>query len=94
MVVTEQIWTAAAKSLTNFIISTSWGAVHQISSSLQQQILKASKEYIQKYRIRYSEFKILGLSKPISLEAIYTSVQLVDAENIYAMDSAEASKKN
>lgn len=45
-------------------------------------ILSASQTYIHKFRERHGRLKILGMSKPVSLDSVYVPVRLLDDSEI------------
>lgn len=52
-----------------------------ISKELQQKLFNASSKYIQNYAERHGSLKVLGMREPVSLESVYTTVQVLDREN-------------
>ncbi|MEM9265169.1 MAG: NACHT domain-containing protein [Cyanobacteria bacterium P01_F01_bin.13] len=87
---------AIAKDLAILFIKTAWEkSVEEISPHIQLQIFKASNRYIRNYARRHGRLKVLGMSRPVSLERVYTTVQLLDKQEIllnYA--TVEALEKN
>lgn len=84
------LWLAAAKSFANLVVKTGWDIGNQdISTPIKQKIFEASRQYIQNYQNRHGSLKVLGMSRPVSLESIYTKVQLLDAKIIQSFDSVE-----
>lgn len=89
---TESILIAAAKNLAGLVIKTSWGGVvrRNIPTAIEQQIYKATEQYIRRYSERHGTMKVLGMSKPVSLESIYTEVQCLDAQELRNFETIEA----
>lgn len=57
--------------------------------TLKQQFFNASTEYLQRYVERHGQLQVLGMSRPVSLDEVYTRVQLLEAEEIRCFDSLE-----
>ena len=88
---TEGIWIVAAKNLASLAIKTGWDlGTKELPTTLKQQVFRASQGYIQKYKARHGTLQVLGMSKPIDLESIYTTVQLLDATSIHRFETVEA----
>ncbi|MEM1254147.1 MAG: NACHT domain-containing protein [Cyanobacteria bacterium P01_H01_bin.21] len=84
----DAFWTAAAQNLANLIIKTGWEMIgRDIGKPIKQQIFKASRRYIQNYRTRHGQLKVLGMGKPASLESIYTDVQILNSEEIQRLET-------
>ncbi|MEO0374102.1 MAG: NACHT domain-containing protein [Cyanobacteria bacterium P01_A01_bin.17] len=85
-----EIWMAAAKALAGLVVKTGWDMGDKdIGTPIKQQIFKATRQYIQKYWKRHGTLKVLGMSKPVSLESVYTTVQLLDAKDLRSFESVE-----
>ncbi|MCY7277547.1 MAG: NACHT domain-containing protein, partial [Phormidesmis sp. CAN_BIN44] len=52
-----------------------------IGKGMQQAYFDASKKYIQNYAERHGSLKVLGMREPVSLESVYTTVQVLDCED-------------
>lgn len=52
-----------------------------IGKGMQQAYFDASKKYIQTYAERHGSLKVLGMREPVSLESVYTTVQVLDYED-------------
>lgn len=52
-----------------------------IGKGMQQVYFNASKQYIQNYAERHGSLKVLGMREPVSLESVYTAVQVLDCED-------------
>jgi type VI protein secretion system component VasK len=52
-----------------------------IGKAAQQAYFDASKKYIQNYAERHGSLKVLGMREPVSLESVYTTVQVLDSED-------------
>lgn len=94
---TEGIWlTAAAKSLTALALNAVWGVgtdtIDKATRGLltEGRISKASRQYIDRYQKRHGTVQVLGMSKPVSLESVYTTVQLLDAQSLSDFETVEA----
>lgn len=70
-----------------------WVGGGKVSQSTQQAIYTASKQYVQNYTSRHGLLKVLGMREPISLESIYTTVQLLDSEGLRSFRSLEELEK-
>lgn len=64
-----------------------------LDEKVEQQIEKASQQYVQNYCDRHGILKVLGMREPISLEAIYTTVQFLDKWDIRGFESIETLEK-
>jgi energy-coupling factor transporter ATP-binding protein EcfA2 len=53
-----------------------------LNDSRKQLIFQASRRYVETYMERHGTLKVLGMSQPVKLESIYTSVQFLGAEGI------------
>ncbi|MFG6095056.1 NACHT domain-containing protein [Leptothoe sp. ISB3NOV94-8A] len=90
----EAIWMTAVNSLASLIVKTGWEMGNkEIGTPIQQQIFKASGQYIKTYRNRHGNLKVLGMSRPVSLESIYTTVQLLDAKELTNFQTIEGLEK-
>lgn len=86
----EPLWMLAAKSLSGLVIKTGWDMANKdISKPIKQRIFNFSKRYISNYWNRHGLVQVLGMSKPVSLESMYTAVQILDAETIRPYESIE-----
>lgn len=88
----ETIWTTAATSFSRLVVQAGWE--FDINKTIRQQIFIASGKYIQNYRNRHGILKVLSMSKPLSLESIYTTVQILEPksnvinfENIHVLEN-------
>lgn len=52
-----------------------------IGKVAKQVYFKASKRYIQNYTERHGSLKVLGMREPVSLDAVYTAVQVLDCDD-------------
>lgn len=90
MALFETIALEASKKLAGLVLSTAWGMGDKsIDKPLKQTIFKASGRYIKNYRNRHGILKVLGMTKPVSLEAIYTTAQLLDARALKRFETIE-----
>jgi len=53
-----------------------------IGKDLQDVVFKAAGRYIQNYTKRHGSLKVLGMSDPVKLEEIFTTVLLLDDEEV------------
>jgi hypothetical protein len=60
-----------------------------LDEKVEQQIQKASQQYVQNYCDRHGILKVLGMREPISLESIYTTVQFLDKWDVRGFESIE-----
>ncbi|MEA5464937.1 NACHT domain-containing protein [Leptothoe sp. PORK10 BA2] len=52
------------------------------NTQTQQLILSASQAYVNKFRERHGQLKILGMRKPVSLDSVYVPVRLLEESEI------------
>ena len=52
------------------------------SAQTKQAILSASHTYVHKFRERHGRLKVLGMSKPVSLDSVYVPVRLLEESEI------------
>lgn len=64
-----------------------------LDENLEQQIAKASEQYIQNYSDRHGILKVLGMREPVPLESVYTTVQFLDRTDIRWFDSIDNLEK-
>lgn len=82
---------AAIKSLAGLFAKTAWDLGNKrLDEPIKQTIFRASRQYIQNYRERHGILKVLGMPKPVSLESVYTTVKLLEAEAIRSFETIEA----
>ncbi|MDJ0708345.1 MAG: NACHT domain-containing protein [Leptolyngbyaceae cyanobacterium MO_188.B28] len=90
MALLETIGLEAVKKLAGLILTTAWGMGDaNIDKPLKQAIFNASKQYIKNYRDRHGILKVLGMAKPVSLESVYTTAQLLDASALKHFETIE-----
>ncbi|MEM9360328.1 MAG: NACHT domain-containing protein, partial [Pseudomonadota bacterium] len=58
-------------------------------SNLQQALYNATQKYREKYCERHGELKVLGMSRPASLDDIYVKVRLLDRNSIRMFESLD-----
>ncbi|MBW4522923.1 MAG: NACHT domain-containing protein [Scytolyngbya sp. HA4215-MV1] len=91
----EPLINAAAIGLGNLITETvknSGGKVlglfeMDLGQLAKQAIFDASKEYVRRYAERHCTIRVLGMSKPVLLESIYTKVQILDEKESSEFES-------
>ena len=82
---------AAIKSLAGLFAKTAWDLGNKrLDEPIKQAVFRASRQYIQNYRERHGSLKVLGMTKPVSLESVYTTVQMLEAEAIRSFETIEA----
>jgi len=91
---------AAAISLANIITDIRKEGVKRlgkfaenINDNLKQVIFNASRQYVETYGKRHGIIRVLGMRDPVSLEEVYTNVQLLEEKEIYRFESLEALEK-
>lgn len=60
---------------------------------VKQLYFNATKEYFQTYSDRHGQIQVLGMSKPMKLDAIYSGARMLDTESMKSYDSREALEK-
>ena len=89
--------TLAAPEIAKVIIKTVWEGGGKLSRLLggglseatEQLIFNASQEYVRNYEERHGILKVLGMSEPVNLETIYTTVQFLGREEVRRFESIE-----
>ncbi len=89
--------TLAAPEIAKVVIKTVWeggGRLSRLvggglSEATEQLIFNASQEYVRNYEERHGILKVLGMSEPVNLETIYTTVQFLGREGIRRFESIE-----
>ena len=59
-------------------------------SEAQNLFFNASKKYVNTYRKRHCQLKVLGMREPIDLAQIYTGVKFLDQDDILGFESPQA----
>jgi predicted NACHT family NTPase len=86
----EPILMKAAETLAGLIIKTGWDMANvRIDGRVKRLISMASGHYVQSYKERHGTLKILGMLEPVSLENIYTNVQVLDKSTLQSFASIE-----
>ncbi|MEM8569126.1 MAG: NACHT domain-containing protein [Bacteroidota bacterium] len=88
---TEPLWLSPAINALMGLIARTLGEMgnKDIDSPFKQLIYNATKEYINKYRRRHGQLNILGMSQPVLLDEIYTSVLILDTKSLEGYESIE-----
>lgn len=72
--VTDIVKRQGSNALTQFLNQ-------DIGRAARQAYFDASKKYIENYAERHGSLKVLGMREPVSLESVYTTVQILDCED-------------
>lgn len=87
----------AAKSLAGIVLKGSWQGMGKLGKMLdiktQQLVVQASEKYVKKYSERHGMLKVLGMREPVTLESLYTSVQLLHKWDMGRFESIENLEK-
>jgi len=91
--------TAGLASLITETIKSSGGKTlgifdYDLGQNIKETIFQASGAYIKKYTERHGIVKVLGMREPVTLESIYTTVQLLDDEGLRSFQSVEELEKS
>ncbi len=91
--------TAGLASLITETIKSSGGKVlgifdYDLGQNIKETIFQASGAYIKKYTERHGIVKVLGMREPVTLESIYTTVQLLDDKGLRSFQSVEEQEKS
>lgn len=62
----------------------------QLTKTAQDFLFPVSRRYIENYTERHGILKVLGMSKPVSLDSVYTAVKLLNPEELRTFESVEA----
>lgn len=93
--------TAASSGLTKIAVDifkdTSSGFLDRFRSGVDERtrtfIFQAFQKYVENYRYRHCQLKVLGMRRPVDLEDVYTTVRLLDSQAIQTLESIEALEK-
>ncbi|MEM9908604.1 MAG: NACHT domain-containing protein [Cyanobacteria bacterium P01_D01_bin.44] len=61
-----------------------------VGAEFQQRLFDASHRYIQHYKKRHCQLKVLGMHEPISLETVYTTAKFLSDQEILNFESIES----
>jgi predicted NACHT family NTPase len=64
-----------------------------LGKDAKQVLFNASRKYVENYRRRHGQLKVLGMRKPVDLESVYTAVRLLEHEGIKQFASVEDLEK-
>ncbi|MEM8720178.1 MAG: NACHT domain-containing protein [Cyanobacteria bacterium P01_G01_bin.39] len=62
----------------------------KLTQAAQDVLFRISKKYVENYTERHGILKVLGMQKPISLDSVYTTVQLLNPEALQTFESIGA----
>ena len=65
----------------------------QAVSEVRNLLFNASRRYIDTYRKRHCQLKVLGMREPIDLARIYTGIKFLDESEILGFESTQALEK-
>jgi energy-coupling factor transporter ATP-binding protein EcfA2 len=65
------------------------GIGQSLDEKTKQLIFQASQQYVQNYTNRHGILKVLGMRQPVTLESVYTNVQILDEWDIGGFESIE-----
>lgn len=66
------------------------GALTALDKETKQLLYLASNAYYKRFRERHGELKVLGMSRPASLDDIYVKVRLLDRKSVQMFESIDA----
>ncbi|MEO0373245.1 MAG: NACHT domain-containing protein [Cyanobacteria bacterium P01_A01_bin.17] len=91
MTAIEPAWVpVATKALAGLVTKIGMSAARGLPDNIRQQAYKISRKYIDNYRNRHGFLKVLGMSRPISLETTYTEVEVLEAATLRSFETIEA----
>ncbi|MEM8675700.1 MAG: NACHT domain-containing protein [Cyanobacteria bacterium P01_G01_bin.67] len=61
----------------------------KLTQAAQDLLFRISKKYVESYTERHGILKVLGMQKPVSLDSVYTTVQLLNPEALRTFASIE-----
>lgn len=79
-----------AEGLTNFALSLLPKMAGKAAVEAKKIFSSASQKYVSKYKNRHCILKIIGMSKPMSLDNIYTGVKLLNERDVFQFSSIDA----
>ncbi|NET11275.1 MAG: NACHT domain-containing protein [Symploca sp. SIO2B6] len=93
--------TAAATGLTEIAVNvfseTGGGLFGRLRGGLDERtrtlMTTAFGKYVENYHERHCKLKVLGMRRPVDLDDVYTSVRLLDNQDIQKLESIEALEK-
>ncbi|MEB3210326.1 MAG: NACHT domain-containing protein, partial [Leptolyngbyaceae bacterium] len=86
------------KGLASLVVNTAWKggstlfgkAGEALNDQRKQLVLNISRQYIQNYADRHCAVKVLGMREAVSLDEIYTTVQVLNKSTAKSFESIEA----
>lgn len=64
-----------------------------VNEQTQQLIFTASQQYAKNYAERHGTLKVLGMREPISLETVYTTLQILAPDSVRQFESLDAQEE-
>jgi len=61
-----------------------------LTKAAQDLLFRVSRKYVDNYAERHGILKVLGMQKPVSLDSVYTAVQLLNPEKLRTFESVDA----
>ena len=61
-----------------------------LTQAAQNLLFRISQKYVKNYTDRHGILKVLEMQKPVSIDSVYTAVQLLNPENLRIFESVEA----
>lgn len=89
MALTEIVINETAKRLVGILFTSSSETVPEKLNELKRSFQQPAQQYVQTYLKRHGNIQILGMSRPISLDEIYTRVFMLDPEIIRGFETVE-----
>lgn len=80
---------AVVNGLVGLAVKTAGEAAPDKVRNVKQSFKNPSQQYVQTYLKRHGDVQVLGMSRPIPLEEIYTRVFMLDSEAIRGFETVE-----
>ncbi|MEA5464295.1 NACHT domain-containing protein [Leptothoe sp. PORK10 BA2] len=82
-----------AEGITSFALDLLPKVGGKAISDVKNLFFNASRKYVDTYRKRHCQLKVLGMREPVDLAQIYTGVKFLDEEDILGFESPQALEK-
>lgn len=79
-----------AEGIASFALDLLPKAGGKAIAEVQNLFFNASRKYVQTYRKRHCQLKVLGMREPVDLAQVYTGVKFLDEDDILGFESPQA----
>ena len=82
-----------AEGLANVALSLAPKLAGKAATEAKKLFSNASRKYVETYKKRHCQFKVLGMREPMTLAQLYTGVKFLDGNELLKFESTEALEK-